>query len=138
MQAQNVAVQNQVSGLQALRQQNEELQTQVNNLVQENQLRDGISVQPDRPTFQPFSQEIEALPIPDNLNTLKIDTYDGTTDPVDHLASFNTKMLVYRVNDQLKCKLFPPTLKKTANVWFGSLPPWSIINFQDFSARFIA
>src|ERR1044072_6434306 len=67
-----------------------------------------------------------------------MDTYDGTTDLVDHLASFNTKMLVYRVNDQLKCKLFPPTLKKTANAWFGSLPPRSIVNFQDFSTCFIA
>src|ERR1044072_1769821 len=91
MQAQNVKVQNQVAGLQAIRQQNQALQAQFNLLVQENQLRDGIPVQPQRPAFQPFSEEIEALPIPDNLNTLKMDMYDGTTDPVDHLASFNTK-----------------------------------------------
>jgi hypothetical protein len=107
-------------------------------LVQENQLRDGIPIQPQRPAFQPFSEEIEVIPIPDNLNTLKMDTYDGTTDPVHHLPSFNTKMLVYRVNDQLKCKMFPPTLKKAANAWFGSLPPRTIVNFPDFSARFIA
>src|ERR1044072_7628163 len=138
MQAQNVEVQTQVAGLQAIRQQNQALQAQVNLLVQENQLRDGIPVQPQRPAFQPFSEEIEAIPIPDNHNTLKMDTYDGTTDPVDHLASFNTKMLVYRVNDQLKCKLFSPTLKKAANAWFGSLPPRTIVNFQDFSARFIS
>ena len=70
----NAEVQNQVADLQALRQQNQALQTQVNLLVQENQLRDGIPIQPYRPAFQPLSPEIEALPIPDNLNTLMMDT----------------------------------------------------------------
>src|ERR1044072_3139473 len=138
MQAHNVEVRNHVAGLQAIRQKNQDVQAQVNLLVQENQLPDGIPIQPQRPAFQPFSEEIEATPIPDNLNTLKMDTYDGTTDPVDHLASFNTKMLIYRVNDQLKCKLFPPTLKKAANAWFGSLSPRTVLNVPDFSARFIA
>src|ERR1044072_1092801 len=50
----------------------------------------------------------------------------------------HAKMLVYRVNDQLKCTLFPPTLRKSANPCFGSLPPRSIVNFPYFSARFIA
>ena len=105
--------------------------------MQDNQKRDGVPVHPARLGFQPFSKEIEAFLIPDNLNTFKMDIYDGTTDPVDHLESFNTKMLVYQVNDCLKCKLFPPTLKSSANAWFGILPPRSIVNFEYFSAWFV-
>ena len=138
LQAQNVEVQTQVENLQQVRQQNEELCARMDEFAQQQQARErGPVVQP-RPPYQPFSEAIAALPIPEALNSLKLESYDGTGDPMEHLASFNTRMLVLRVEEPLKCKLFPTTLKKTANAWFGSMPPRSITNFSDFADRFVA
>src|ERR1044072_9701436 len=87
----------------------------MDELAQQQQAREkGPFVQP-RPPFQPFLEAIAALPIPEALNSLKLESYEGTRDPTEHLASFNTWMLVLRVEEPLKCKLFPTTLQKTAN-----------------------
>src|ERR1044072_5903415 len=119
LQAQNAAVKTQVADLQQVRQQNDELRARMDDLVQQQRARErGPVVQP-RPPFQPFFEAIAALPIHEALNSLKLESYDGTGDPAEHLASFNTRMLVLRVEEPLKCKLFPTTLKKTANAWFG-------------------
>src|ERR1044072_10026338 len=110
----------------------------MDELAQQQQARErGPVVQP-RPPCQPFSEEIAALPVPEALNSLKLESYDGTGDPVEHLASFNTRMLVLWVEEPLKCKLFPTTLKKTANAWFVSMPPRAITNLSDFASRFVA
>src|ERR1044072_2037898 len=96
LQAQNTAVQTQVANLQEVRQQNNELRARMDELAQQQQARErGPVVQP-RPPFQPFSEAISALPIPEALNSLKLESYDGTGDPMEHLASFNTRMLVLR------------------------------------------
>src|ERR1044072_7344384 len=138
LQAQNAAVQTQVANLQEVRQQNDELRARMDELAQQQQARErGPVVQPG-PPFQPFSEAMSALPIPEALNSLKLESYDGPGDPMEPLASFNTRMLVLRVEEPLKCKLFPTTLKKTANAWFGSMPPRSITNFSDFAYRFVA
>src|ERR1044072_422756 len=110
----------------------------MDELAQQQQARERGPVVRPRPPFQPFSEAIVALPIPEALNSLKLESYDGTGDPTEHLASFNRRMLVLRVEEPFKCKLFPTTLKKTANAWFGSMPPISITKFSDFADRFVA
>ena len=47
-------------------------------------------------------------------------------------------MLVFRVDEPLKCKLFPTTLKKMNNARFGRMPPRDITKFEVFADRFIA
>src|ERR1044072_9527467 len=138
LQAQNTAVQTQVADLQEVRQQNDELRARMDELAHQQQARErGPVVQP-RPPFQPFSQARSAHAIPEALNSIKLESYDGTADPAEHLASCNTRMLVLRVEEPLKCKLFPTTMKKTANAWFGSMPPRAITDFSHFANRFVA
>ncbi|XP_057457393.1 uncharacterized protein LOC130748205 [Lotus japonicus] len=125
-----------MAGMEELCQQNQTLQAQVQDLTR-NHRRDAYPLQ-TAPEFQPFSEAIAVVEIPESLRTLVLDSYDGTTDPREHLAIFNTKMLINGATEQLKCKLFPGTLKNGALTWFSSLPPRSIVTFSDFSQHFLS
>ena len=53
-------------------------------------------------------------------------TYDGTTDPDEHIENIDV-LLDYRgVRGAIKCLLFPTTLRKGAMTWYKSLPDESI------------
>ncbi|XP_077215667.1 uncharacterized protein LOC143850294 [Tasmannia lanceolata] len=58
--------------------------------------------------------------------------YDGTTDPVDHLETFRTMMLLHGASDGFICRAFPTTLTGAARDWYSRIKPNSISNFDDF------
>ena len=45
---------------------------------------------------------------------------------------------MYGASDPLKCRIFPFTFKDAAENWFNARAPGSIVNFTDFSSRFLA
>ena len=68
-------------------------------------------------------------------------SYDGKTDPVEHVNYYIHMMSLYRHNDTLMCKVFPSSLRPRAFKWFNGLQKSSIHSFakliQEFGARFV-
>ncbi|MQM23320.1 hypothetical protein Taro_056384, partial [Colocasia esculenta] len=64
------------------------------------------------------------LPLP------TIASYDGTTDPADHIYGFESHMVFHGTSDAAKCRAFLATLKETTRAWFEALPAGSISSFH--------
>ncbi|XP_077222110.1 uncharacterized protein LOC143855951 [Tasmannia lanceolata] len=60
-----------------------------------------------------------------------IPRYDGTIDPVDHLETFRTMMLLHKVSNGFLCRAFPTTLVGAARELYAGLRPNSINSFED-------
>ena len=85
----------------------------------------------------PFIVSITSHPLPSKFKTPTLDSYDGTRDPYDHIATFKTTMHLQVVPDEIMCRAFPTTLKGPTRVWFSKLPPNTITSFQELSKLFI-
>ena len=71
-----------------------------------------ISVRPFESEFNvkpPFSFQIMSEAIPLKFRMLWTEPYDGTTDPLDHLESFEALMLLYETINGILCRAFPAT-----------------------------
>ena len=53
-------------------------------------------------------------------------TFDGSTDPYDHMLHYNQAMILNAGNDLLLCKVFSASLQGPALAWFHNLPHNSI------------
>ena len=89
-------------------------------------------------TDPPFSQMIMQEPIPPNFKLPQFESYDGTSDPVDHLEAFRTMMLLHGAPDAILCRAFPSTLKGAARNWYSALKPGTIFSFDQMSHQFVA
>ena len=69
-------------------------------------------------TDYPFTASINGHPLPPKFKMPSLDSYDGTRDPFDHIATFKTTMHLQGVLDKIMCRAFPTTLKGPARVWF--------------------
>ena len=61
-----------------------------------------------------FSIGIMQEPILSNFKLSQFESYDGTTDPIDHLKAFQIMMLLHVILDTILCRAFPSTLKEAA------------------------
>ena len=77
----------------------------------------------------PPSLSITSHPLPSKFKMPTLDSYDGTLDPYDHIATFKTIIHLQGVLDEIMCKAFSTTLKGPTRVWFGKLPPNTITSF---------
>ena len=84
-----------------------------------------------------FIASINSHPLPSKFKMLSLDSYDGTCDPCDYIATFKTTMHLQRVPDKIMCRVFPTTLKGLAWVWFNKIPPNTISSFEELSKLFI-
>ncbi|GFY81279.1 hypothetical protein Acr_01g0010880 [Actinidia rufa] len=64
--------------------------------------------------------------------------YEGKTDPMDHLDSYKSLMLLQDCSDEVMCKAFSANLKGPARSWFRKLSPGTIDSFGDLSRLFVA
>ncbi|KAL2491482.1 Ribonuclease H [Abeliophyllum distichum] len=62
----------------------------------------------------PFSLEVMAVPLPRDFKQPKMEKYDRSSDPVDHLRSFVDLMRLQATPDAIICRAFPPTLRREA------------------------
>ena len=69
---------------------------------------------------------------------VKIDPYDGTTDPQDHVEIFQQTMVFQEAKEPVICRAFPLTLKAAARRWFLSLPAGSITGWKELKDKFIS
>ena len=88
-----------------------------------------------------LSDEIEWAPMPSRFTRPPFNSYDGKTDPVEHVSHYIHMMSLHTHNDALMCKVFPSSLGPMALRWFNGLQKGSIHSFaeliQEFDARFI-
>ena len=65
-------------------------------------------------TDSPFVPSINSHPLPSKFKMPSLDSYDGTHDPCDHIATFKTTIHLQGVPDEIMCRAFPTTLKGSA------------------------
>ena len=63
--------------------------------------------------------------------------FDGTSDPADHAADFESCMDFYGASDSTKCRAFSATLTGVARSWYDSLPAQSITSFKCLKKLFV-
>ena len=90
-----------------------------------------------RRTDSPFTIEVLNYPFPPKLCLPQLESYDGSKDPLDHIESFMTFMLLQMTLDEVMCKSFPMTLKGATRVWFSKIPPGTIADFEQLSKGFV-
>ena len=92
-----------------------------------------IQHKPSVTANSPFVASIRDKPLPAKFKMPTIDSFDGTTDLVDHLETYRTLMILHAFPDEIMCRAFPVTLKGSARLWFSQLPADSVSTFQHLS-----
>ena len=88
-------------------------------------------------TNSSFTASINGHPLPPKFKMPSLDSYDGTHDLFNHIATFKTTMHLQGVPDEIMCKAFPTTLKVPARVWFSKIPLNSVNSFEELSKLFV-
>ena len=96
-----------------------------------------ISKRLDDMLSTPFCSHIIHYEPPRGFLVPKFSTYDGSSDPFDHIMHYRQLMTLDIGNDMLLCKVFPTSLQGQALSWFHRLPPNSVDNFRDLSEAFV-
>ena len=60
-------------------------------------------------TDSPFTASINGHLLPSKFKLPSLDSYNGTRDLFDHIASFKTTMHLQGVPDEIMCRAFPTT-----------------------------
>jgi hypothetical protein len=81
-------------------------------------------------TNLPFTDRVMRYPLPNRFKVPRVDKYDGSGDPTDHMESFRAHIILHDTPDEIFCRAFPLTLKGIAKEWFGELSPKSIDSFD--------
>ncbi|RZS12357.1 hypothetical protein BHM03_00043786 [Ensete ventricosum] len=83
-----------------------------------------------------FTPVIQGKPLPATLRLPTLEPYDGSGDPIEHIAAFCTQMALYDTSDALMCRAFPTTLRGLARTWYYRLKLASIYSFDLFAKEF--
>ena len=88
-------------------------------------------------TDSPFTASINGHPLPPKFKMPSLDSYDGTCDPFDHIATFKTTMHLQGIPDEIMCRASPTILKGPTRVWFSKIPLNTVSSFEDLSKLFV-
>ena len=77
----------------------------------------------------PFSSRIINYDPPRGFLLPKFSTYNGSSDPFDHIMHYRQLMTLDIGNDALLCKVFPAILQGQALLWFHRIPMNYVDNF---------
>ncbi|MCH85525.1 hypothetical protein A2U01_0006371, partial [Trifolium medium] len=86
---------------------------------------------------QPLAQALWDAPVPENFKIPNLPTFEGRTDPLEHLMAVGTQLAIIGAAEHLKCKLLSGTLKEAAFQSYMGLPNNSITSYDDFHKKFI-
>lgn len=128
----------------ALRQQNEEIKKKVDDtyVMLQNQVANLRRLERETTNklphdFQPSSKAIEVEPFQPYFLVPKIEDFHGSKDQRRRLTNFQAQILISRGSNALCCKMSLGTLLEASLMWFASFSYQSIINFHDFSKKFM-
>ena len=85
----------------------------------------------------PFTTEVLNHPLPPKFHLPQLESHDSSRDPLDHIESFKTPMLLQMTPDEVMSRAFLMTLKGVARVWFGKVLPSTIAKFEQLSKGFV-
>ena len=85
----------------------------------------------------PFTTEVLNRPLPPKFHLPQLESFDGSRDPLDHIESFKTLMLLQMTPNEVMCRAFLTTLKGTARVWFSKIPSGTIADFEQLNKGFV-
>ena len=71
-----------------------------------------------RRTDSSFITEVLNRPFPLKFRLPQLESYDSFKDPLDHIESFKTLMLLQMTPNKVMCRAFPTILKGVVRVWF--------------------
>nr|XP_025631391.1 uncharacterized protein LOC112726275 [Arachis hypogaea] len=74
----------------------------------------------------PFHRSILEVRLPKHFDKPTNMRYDGTQDPLEHLTTFEARMNLEGVGDEVRCRAFPVTLAGPVFRWFNGFPQGSI------------
>ncbi|GKB99069.1 reverse transcriptase domain-containing protein [Tanacetum coccineum] len=87
----------------------------------------------------PFSKRIRDYEMPNGLKIpTNLRTYDGLSDPDDHLTVFMGTMDVHKLLESAWCRFFHITLCGAARFWYDNLVLGSIDDFHQLRSKFRA
>ncbi|KAK2433879.1 hypothetical protein QL285_019087 [Trifolium repens] len=86
---------------------------------------------------QPLAQQLWDAQVPPNFKIPQLPSFDGKTDPLEHLMAVGTQTAILGAEEHLKCKLLSSTFKDAALRWYMNLPKNSITGYQDFHRKLI-
>ena len=89
-------------------------------------------------TESSFTAEVLHFPLPVKFRMPKIEAFDGTKDPIDHLNTCKNQMELHGYQDPVRCRAFTIMLKGPALAWFNRLPPSSVSSFRELSIAFVS
>ena len=96
---------------------------------------------PDVHNLSRFARPIADTEVPRKLKAPNMKSYDGKTDPEEHIVQYRERMEVIPIPAHLKeaclCKGFGSTLTGSALKWLLNLPPYSINSFAHLINLFI-
>ena len=71
---------------------------------------DAMSRALHRATRSPFLRDIEMEPMLSRFTRPPFNSYNGNTDPIEHVSHYIQMMSLHTHNDALMCKVFPSSL----------------------------
>ncbi|XP_058185741.1 uncharacterized protein LOC131302966 [Rhododendron vialii] len=85
-------------------------------------------------TDSPFTSEVMGLPLPRKFKMPQLETFNGSTDPLDHLETYKSLMHLQAVPDEVMCRAFPVTLKGTTHLLTVKQGRWELL--KEYTTRF--
>ena len=89
----------------------------------------------------PFVDSIALIEMPRKFSFPNMKMYDGTTDPMDHIASYKQRMFTAAIpreqREACMCKSFGSSLQGPALQWYTNLANNSISSFAQFTDTFV-
>ncbi|WJX88497.1 hypothetical protein P8452_70580 [Trifolium repens] len=86
---------------------------------------------------QPLAQQLWDAQVPPNFKIPQLPSFDGKSDPLEHLMAVGTQTAILGAEEHLKCKLLSSTFKDAVVRWYMNLPKNSITGYQDFHRKLI-
>lgn len=75
--------------------------------------------------------------VPNYFTHLKLETYDGSSNPTQHMLRFTSQMYVDNATYSICCCMLPSSLTGKALAWYAHLPSRSVTWFNALRERFI-